>query len=32
MRKLVQWFNLLVKAGMTDFSIEEPEETEATEE
>lgn len=23
MRKLVQWFNLLVKAGMTDFSIEE---------
>lgn len=26
MRKLVQWFNLLVKAGMTDFSIEEPEE------
>ena len=24
MRKLVQWFNLLVKAGMTDFSIEEP--------
>lgn len=25
MRKLVQWFNLLVKAGMTDFSIEEPE-------
>ena len=30
MRKLVQWFNILVKAGMTDFSIEEPEE--ATEE
>lgn len=25
MRKLVQWFNILVKAGMTDFSIEEPE-------
>ena len=31
MRKLVQWFNLLVKAGMTDFSIEEPEEPEAEE-
>lgn len=31
MRKLVQWFNLLVKAGMTDFSIEEPEEEEAEE-
>ncbi len=28
MRKLVQWFNILVKAGMTDFSIEEPEEAE----
>lgn len=26
MRKLVQWFNILVKAGMTDFSIEDPEE------
>lgn len=26
MRKLVQWFNILVKAGMTDFSLEEPEE------
>lgn len=25
MRKLVQWFNLLVKAGMTDFSIEDEE-------
>ncbi len=25
MRKLVQWFNILVKAGMTDFSLEEPE-------
>lgn len=31
MRKLVQWFNILVKAGMTDFSLEEPE-AEATEE
>ena len=29
MRKLVQWFNILVKAGMTDFSIEEPESEEA---
>ena len=28
MRKLVQWFNILVKAGMTDFSIEEQESTE----
>lgn len=31
MRKLVQWFNILVKAGMTDFSIEEPEAPEAEE-
>lgn len=31
MRKLVQWFNILVKAGMTDFSIEEPESEEAAE-
>jgi hypothetical protein len=30
MRKVCQWFNILVEAGMTDFSIEEPEE--ATEE
>ena len=30
MRKVCQWFNILVKAGMTDFSLEEPEE--ATEE
>ncbi len=28
MRKLVQWFNILVKAGMTDFSIEEQESAE----
>lgn len=32
MRKLVQWFNILVKAGMTDFSLEEPAETEPAEE
>lgn len=32
MRKVCQWFNLLVGAGMTDFSIEEPEAEEATEE
>ena len=25
MRKVAQWFNILVAAGMTDFSIEEPE-------
>jgi hypothetical protein len=25
MRKVCQWFNILVGAGMTDFSIEEPE-------
>ena len=31
MRKLVQWFNILVKAGMTDFSLEEPEEEAAEE-
>ena len=31
MRKLVQWFNILVKAGMTDFSIEEPESEETAE-
>ena len=31
MRKLVQWFNILVKAGMTDFSIEEPESEENAE-
>lgn len=31
MRKLVQWFNILVKAGMTDFSIEEPESEETVE-
>lgn len=31
MRKLVQWFNILVKAGMTDFSLEEPEEAAAEE-
>lgn len=31
MRKLVQWFNILVKAGMTDFSIEEPENEETAE-
>lgn len=31
MRKLVQWFNILVKAGMTDFSLEEPEEVAAEE-
>lgn len=24
MRKVCQWFNLMVRAGMTDFSIEEP--------
>ena len=33
MRKVCQWFNLMVAAGMTDFTIEEPaEESEATEE
>lgn len=37
MRKVCQWFNLMVAAGMTDFTIEEPaeesaEEAEATEE
>lgn len=31
MRKLVQWFNILVAAGMSDFSIEEPEAPEAEE-
>lgn len=32
MRKVAQWFNILVAAGMTDFSIEEPEQEEQTEE
>ncbi len=32
MRKLVQWFNILVKAGMTDFSLEEPAEADPAEE
>lgn len=33
MRKVCQWFNLMIGAGMTDFSIEEPaEEAEAAEE
>lgn len=32
MRKLVQWFNIMVAAGMTDFSIEEPAEEPAAEE
>lgn len=32
MRKVAQWFNILIAAGMTDFSIEEPEQAEQTEE
>lgn len=32
MRKVCQWFNILVNAGMTDFSLEEPAAEEATEE
>ena len=31
MRKVAQWFNILVAAGMTDFSIEEPEAAEEEE-
>jgi len=25
-RKLIQWYNILVNAGITDFTLEEPEE------
>lgn len=32
MRKVAQWFNILVAAGMTDFLLEEPEQAEQTEE
>ncbi|MBR2400936.1 MAG: DUF5606 domain-containing protein [Tidjanibacter sp.] len=31
MRKVAQWFNIMVAAGMTDFSLEEPEEEAAEE-
>ena len=31
MKKMVAWYNLLVGAGLTDFSLEEPEEQEAEE-
>lgn len=31
MRKVVQWYNLMISAGMTDFSIDEPEEEQAAE-
>lgn len=31
MKKMIAWFNILVKAGMSDFSVEETEETEEPE-
>lgn len=30
-RKLIQWYNILIKAGITDFTVQEPEEEEASE-
>lgn len=32
MKKLIQWYNLLVQNGINDFSLEEAEESETTEE
>ena len=32
MKKIISWYNILVGAGMTDFSVEEPEQEQAEEE